>query len=216
MRDRILGALRAVHAPDPARPLQARTLQLARAALAADAKHGWNLLAQPGRLRIQTIDALNLGLARRLPLLSGLGAGLGIEEDARELYRIAAERMLEQLPHGAPSDSAAVAALLAHVDNRVGPFVELVIEMLMRREAWLPVLPDDVRSDAEQARLREHLEWARQRLVGSHLESLQRAIPQPLQRDAAEIAAAAARNLTAEGAASAICAWHDATQRAKG
>ena len=216
MRDRILGALRAVHAPDPARPLQARTLQLARAALAADAKHGWNLLAQPGRLRIQTIDALNLGLARRLPLLSGLGAGLGIEEDARELYRIAAERMLEQLPHGAPSDSAAVATLLAHVDNRVGPFVELVIEMLMRREAWLPVLPDDVRSDAEQARLREHLEWARQRLVGSHLESLQRAIPQPLQRDAAEIAAAAARNLTAEGAASAICAWHDATQRAKG
>ena len=216
MRDRILGALRAVHAPDPARPLQERTLQLARAALAADAKHGWNLLAQPGRLRIQTIDALNLGLARRLPLLSGLGAGLGIEEDARELYRIAAERLLEQLPHGAPSDSAAVATLLAHVDNRVGPFVELVIEMLMRREAWLPVLPDDVRSDAEQARLREHLESARQRLVGSHLESLQRAIPQPLLRDAAEIAAAAARNLTAAGAASAICAWHDATQRAEG
>ena len=216
MRDRILGALRAVHAPDPARPLQERTLQLARAALAADAKHGWNLLAQPGRLRIQTIDALNLGLARRLPLLSGLGAGLGIEEDARELYRIAAERLLEQLPHGAPSDSAAVATLLAHVDNRVGPFVELVIEMLMRREAWLPVLPDDVRSDAEQARLREHLEWARQRLVGSHLESLQRAIPQSLLRDAAEIAEAAARNLAAAGEASAICAWADATQRADG
>src|SRR5690606_14184365 len=101
----------------------------------------------------------------------------------RELYRIAAERLLEQLPHGAPSDSAAVATLLAHVDNRVGPFVELVIEMLMRREAWLPVLPDDVHSDAEQARLREHLEGARQRLVASHLESLQRAIPQTLLRD---------------------------------
>jgi ATP-dependent exoDNAse (exonuclease V) beta subunit len=32
MRDRILGALRAVHAPDPERPLHERTLQLARAA----------------------------------------------------------------------------------------------------------------------------------------------------------------------------------------
>ena len=34
-----------------------------------------------------------------------------------------------------------------------------------------------------------------------------------LLRDAAEIAAAAAGNLAAEGAASAICAWNDATQR---
>src|SRR5512144_2519652 len=67
MRDRIVGAVRA---PDPARPLHERTLALARAALAADEVRGWGLLAQPGRLRIQTIDALNLGLARRLPLLS--------------------------------------------------------------------------------------------------------------------------------------------------
>jgi len=127
MRDRIVGALRAVHAPDPARPLQERTLELARVALAADAARGWNLLSQPGRLRIQTIDALNLGLARRLPLLSGLGAGLGIEEDARDLHRRAAERLLEQLPQGQPLASQAVATLLAHVDNRVDRFVDLVI-----------------------------------------------------------------------------------------
>jgi ATP-dependent exoDNAse (exonuclease V) beta subunit len=37
MRERIVGALRAVHAPDPAKPLHARTLELARAALEADA-----------------------------------------------------------------------------------------------------------------------------------------------------------------------------------
>ena len=207
MRDRILGALRAVDAPDPARPLQERTLQLARAALEADAAHGWNLLAQPGRLRIQTIDALNLGLARRLPLLSGLGAGLGIEEDARDLYRSAAERLLEQLPQGSPLDSTAVATLLAHVDNRVERFVELVIEMLTRREAWLPVLPDDMRSDSDQADLRRHLESARQRLVRGHLESLQRAIPQPLLGDAAELAAAAAGHLAAAGQESPIRAW---------
>ena len=209
MRDRILGALRAVHDPDPARPLQERTLQLARAALAADATRGWNLLAQPGRLRIQTIDALNLSLARRLPVLSGLGSGLGIEEDARELYRIAAERLLEQLPNGEPRDRAAVATLLAHVDNRVGRFVELVIEMLMRREAWLPVLPDDVRDGAEQLRLRDSLEAARRRLVSSHLESLERAIPQPLLREASEVATVAAQNLAAAGEDSPICAWND-------
>ncbi len=209
MRDRILGALRAVHAPDPARPLHERTLQLARAALATDAARGWDLLAQPGRLRIQTIDALNLGLARRLPLLSGLGSGLGIEEDARDLYRRAAERLLEQLPQGLPADSAAVARLLAHVDNRVERFVELVIEMLTRRDAWLPLLPDDLRGEADAAELRRVLEAARARLVRGHLESLRRSMPPEVLDDAAAVAHAAAGHLVAAGEDSPICAWHD-------
>ena len=212
MRDRILGALRAVQAPDPERPLHERTLQLARAALAADAARGWSLLAQPGRLRIQTIDALNLGLARRLPLLSGLGAGLGIEEDAHDLYRRAAENLLAQLPHGLPLASEAVATLLAHVDNRVERFIELVIEMLMRREAWLPVLPDDVPDAGTEAYLRRELEAAREQLVREHLESLLRAFPQAALREVAAVATAAARNLIAAGRESSICAWADATQ----
>jgi hypothetical protein len=74
-----------------------RTLELARAVLAADEARAWGLLQNPGRLRILTIDALNLSLSRRLPVLSGLGAGLGIEEDATELYALAAERLLEHL-----------------------------------------------------------------------------------------------------------------------
>jgi len=212
MRDRIVGALAAVRAPDPARPLQERTLELARAALAADRARGWNLLGQPGRLRIQTIDALNLGLARRLPLLSGLGAGLGIEEDARDLYRRAAEGLLDHLPQGLPLASAAVATLLAHVDNRVERFVELVIEMLARREAWLPVLPDDVSGAGAEASLRRELESARQQLVGGHLESLYRAMPAALLRDAAAVAAEAAGNLAAAGQDSALGVWEGATR----
>jgi len=211
MRDRILGALRAVRAPDPIRPLHERTLELARAALEADRVRGWNLLAQPGRLRIQTIDALNLGLARRLPLLSGLGAGLGVEEDARDLYRRAAERLLEQLPQGLAQDSAAVATLLAHLDNRVERFVELVIEMLTRREAWLPVLPGAADAPDDEDRLRQRLEQAREQLVRTHLESLNRAFPDDLLRDAADVARIAADGLAAAAPQSAILAWRDST-----
>ncbi|HSJ95456.1 MAG TPA: UvrD-helicase domain-containing protein, partial [Myxococcota bacterium] len=209
MRDRILGALRAVRAPDPVRPLQERTLELARTALEADRVRGWNLLAQPGRLRIQTIDALNLGLARRLPLLSGLGAGLGVEEDARDLYRRAAERLLEQLPQGLAQDSAAVATLLSHLDNRVERFVELVIEMLTRREAWLPVLPGAADAPEDEDRLRQRLEQAREQLVRAHLESLNRAFPADLLRDAADVARIAADGLAAAAPQSAILAWRD-------
>jgi len=212
MRDRILAALRAVGTPDPARPIHVRTLELARTALAADTRHDWHLLEQPGRLRIQTIDALNLGLARRLPLLSGLGAGLGIEEDARDLYQRAAERLLTHLPHGLTRHSESVATLLTHVDNRVDRFVELVIEMLTRREAWLPVLPGDVDDAREEALIRGHLESARGDLVRGHLASLRDAMPGSLLEEAAEVAAEAAGNLVADGQASPICHWADASR----
>ena len=136
---------------------------------------------------------------------------LGIEEDARELYRLAAERLLEHLPPGDRRHSAAVATLLAHVDNRVGRFVELVIEMLVRREAWLPVLPDDVpATQSAKARLAQQLEWARQ-LVGSHLESLQRAFPRGLLREAAAVAARRLPQPAAEGADRRLAVWHGTT-----
>jgi ATP-dependent exoDNAse (exonuclease V) beta subunit len=212
MRDRIVGALRSVRSPDPGRSLHERTLELARAALAVDEARGWGLLAHPGRLRIQTIDALNLGLARRLPVLSGLGAGLGIEEDARDLYARAAESLLTQLPQGLPFASEAVATLLAHVDNRVERFVELVIEMLTRREGWLPVLPPSVRDAGTEARLKHQFESARASLVRSHLESLRQALPEELLHEAAAVANAAARNLVAAGKESPICAWSGSTR----
>jgi ATP-dependent exoDNAse (exonuclease V) beta subunit len=207
MRERILGALSAASAPDAARPLHERTLELARAALAVDRTSGWNLLGQPGRLRIQTIDALNLGLARRLPLLSGLGAGLGIEEDARDLYRRAAERLLEQLPQGLPRDSSAVATLLGHLDNRIDRFVEIVIEMLMRREAWLPVLPAGAEGPEAEQQLRRRLEHVREQLVRGQLESLSRAMPEELLREAAGLARLAASNLATTGAEGPLQPW---------
>jgi ATP-dependent helicase/nuclease subunit A len=211
MRERILGALRSVARPDPDRPVHAQTLALARAALAADERRGWNLLGQPERLRIRTIDALNLGLARRLPVLSGLGASLGIEEDARELYREAAERLLSHLPQGIARYREAVATLLAHVDNRVDRFVELVVEMLARREAWLPLLPGDVEDPVDEASFREALESSRAALVRGRLRALRSAWPDELLRDAAAIARAAASTPGNGDVPPALAAWRDAS-----
>ncbi len=207
MRDRIIGALQAANAATEDAVIHPRTLELARHALAADRARGWKLLEAPGRLRIQTIDALNLGLARRVPLLSGLGAGLDVEEDARDLYRRAAERLLAHLPHGRASDSQAVATLLGHVDNRVDRFVDLVVEMLSRREAWLPVLPGHVDGSDEAEALRSSLESARASLVRGHLAALLAALPADLLRDAADVATEAAANLAEAGRESLIRAW---------
>jgi ATP-dependent exoDNAse (exonuclease V) beta subunit len=217
MRERILRALRAATDPSSAggRSPHARTLELARKALDVDTRLGWGLLGNPARLRIQTIDALNFGLARRLPVLSGLGADLAVEDDASDLYRKAAERLLEHLPGGDDLHSRAVATLLAHVDNRVPKFVDLVIEMLARRDAWGPVLPEVSVNAAANANLRAGLERMRTRLVEAHLSALAREFPGELLADAAAVAREAAATLAAAGSESPIVAWagHPGTPR---
>ena len=210
MRNRILGALRDARLPAPgAKPHQLRTRELARAVLATDEARSWGLLRNPGRLRILTIDALNLGLSRRLPVLSGLGAGLGVEEDATELYALAAERLLEHLPDGEPRHASAVATVLAHVDNRVPRFVALVVEMLTRREAWLPVLPGAFDDARDEALTRDRLEAARTSMITSHLATLRREFPDDLLHEAVAIAREAASVLDAAAEDSPILACLD-------
>ena len=205
MRGRILGAMREVATPGSTdRKWQPRTLELAARALAADRARDWNLIENPNRLRIQTIDALNLGLARRLPVLSGLGGGLEVMEDSRELYRQAAEGLLQHLPPGETAHGRAVAEVLVHVDNRVSQFVELVVEMLARRESWLPVLPVGESDANVQAELRSLLESARRSLVEGHLQSLHAAFPPGLLERATQLVSEAAGNLAGSAADSVL------------
>lgn len=212
MRNRILGALRAIGDDASERKMLPRTRDLARAVLTTDAARGWDLLGNPNRLRLQTIDALNQGLARRLPVLSGLGAGLGVEEDARELYVLAAQRLFAHLPGDEPRAAEAVAVLLGHLDNNVGKFVSLVAEMLARREAWLPELPGDV-GDADGAAVtRAGLEAARTALVQRHLTALTNAFPMELLAEACGVAREAAQRVPPGDGASRLGAWEDSDQ----
>ena len=212
MRNRILGALRAIGDPASERDMLPRTRDLARTVLATDAACGWDLLGNPNRLRLQTIDALNQGLARRLPVLSGLGTGLGVEEDARELYVLAAQRLLAHLPGDDPRAAAAVAVLLGHLDNNVARFVPLVAEMLARREAWLPELPGDVGDATGAALTRAGLESARTALVRGHLAALADAFPMDLLTEACGVAREAAQQLKSPASMSLLKDWEDSDQ----
>src|ERR1700674_1036458 len=82
------------------------------------------------RLRIQTIDAFCVALTRQMPVLSGFGAQPAIVEDAREHYREAASRVLNDL-------SPQVARVLAHVDNNIQTATGLIAAMLAKRDQWL-------------------------------------------------------------------------------
>ncbi len=60
---------------------QAHDLGTGARGACADVERNWKLAEHPSRLRIQTIDALNSTLARRLPILAGTGSALEPAED---------------------------------------------------------------------------------------------------------------------------------------
>ncbi|MDX8402371.1 MAG: UvrD-helicase domain-containing protein, partial [Mariprofundaceae bacterium] len=140
MRERVIAALRMADAPQPGEPHEARTWKLARAVLSRSEALGWDLVSQPGRLRIMTIDAFCHALAAQLPLLSGFGGIPAIAEDAPALYREAAQAALEEMLHARDdADRTAAGNLLLHLDNRFERLIDMLAEMLGRRDQWLPL-----------------------------------------------------------------------------
>ena len=172
MSHRLLLRLHEAHGDideDGLEPHQRTSLELARAALRNDAERGWNLLQQPSRLRIRTIDSLCSDLARQLPLLSGLGGGLGITENADELYHLAAVRTMAAIEDDSDPLQADVVRILDRYDNRYDLLVELLRHMLANREQWMQHLVGGVD--------REALESALRFLVESELEQAHGLVP---------------------------------------
>ncbi|MCC7486745.1 MAG: UvrD-helicase domain-containing protein [Burkholderiales bacterium] len=112
------------------------TLGLAGSALARDAENGWDLIENPARLRIQTMDALCSALTRQMPVLSRFGAQPESVEDASDLY-LEAARATVALVEGEDATGADVERLLAHLDNDRGRVEALLAGMLARRDHWL-------------------------------------------------------------------------------
>ncbi|HEX9180422.1 MAG TPA: UvrD-helicase domain-containing protein, partial [Burkholderiales bacterium] len=149
MRERVLGALRGASGPEPDGEHDAHTWRLARAALARERELGWELAANPPRLRIQTIDSLCSALARQMPVLSRFGAPPATVEDSEVLCREAARATLALLESDARY-AGDVARLLVHLDNRVDVAEELLVTMLRSRDHWLRHLPSPVQPPSRE------------------------------------------------------------------
>jgi ATP-dependent exoDNAse (exonuclease V) beta subunit len=135
MRERVLQSLQEAAENAPVeQPHKHTTRALALEALARARERGWQLVAQPSRLRIHTIDALCSFLARQMPLLSGFGSQPAVSADAALHYQEAVRRtlaMLEDEAEGGPIGQA-----LAHFDNDTAKLSELLAVMLARRDQW--------------------------------------------------------------------------------
>jgi ATP-dependent helicase/nuclease subunit A len=139
MRERVISRLHT--ARDTAETVdELPEVKLARRALENDARRGWNLLQQPERLNIQTIDAVCLTIAHETPLLSRLGGSLSPTDKPQPLYTLAARRTLAHLGSEEPLSSA-LDALLQLRATSLPDCQKLIAEMLDKRDQWGRVLP---------------------------------------------------------------------------
>ncbi len=166
-----------------------RTRELGRAALERAESSGWTLAAHPARLRIQTIDAFCHWLAAQLPMLARAGAELQVAEDPQPLYNQAARRTLALLDERQPV-AAAVGILLRHRDNHLVQTETLLIDMLRKRDQWLPLIVG-----LEGQSLRERLDRDLAIEVTRGLQTVEQQWPAANLRTVARLAAFAARNL---------------------
>jgi ATP-dependent exoDNAse (exonuclease V) beta subunit len=139
MRERVLTALQNARDTAPSSD-EKPEIQLARGALENDARCGWNLLQQPERLNIRTIDAVCLDIAHETPLLSRLGGSLSPTDKPQPLYALAARRTLARLGSDEPLSSA-LNALLQLRGTSLPDCQKLIAEMLDKRDQWGRLLP---------------------------------------------------------------------------
>ncbi len=198
MRNRILQSLtRARATVRPDKEHEAQNWDLAQAALRVDQQRSWQLESHPSRLRIQTIDSLNASLARRLPMLAGMGASMEIAQDTLPIYEAVCERLLEQLGDGS-TESQQLETVLLHLANRVPSFMQMLCELLERRDHWLPLLIQH-RDDLD---LRDSIEHTLQAAIEHHLQAVRALLPADTHTELVELANFSAGNRLRDGESS--------------
>lgn len=167
MRARVVETLQSAasgNAPDNAYQLEG--FELAQTVLKRDAERDWQLLKNTQRLTLRTIDSLCTTFAHRLPVVSALGGPAGLVDDARPLYRRAAEQLLD---HRADD----LDLLLLQLGNRQEHVQGLLAELLANRDQWGGYVLHSISHD----KLRELLEAKLQQLVESRLQELAETMP---------------------------------------
>ena len=180
MRTRILDALEKAEHACPTSTKEAARWQLARKAIAHDKAMNWNLLANPNRLRIQTIDSFCQSLTRQMPLLSKLDAQLSPIDNPEFLYRLAAQELIASLETNSSWQNSLL-KLIKHGDNDFSSLETLLSELLESREQWLSYFTQDPKH------LREPLEKHLQAINQALLTSLNTIISDDLRQEINEL-----------------------------
>ncbi|MDC9715041.1 MAG: UvrD-helicase domain-containing protein [Gammaproteobacteria bacterium] len=137
MTQRVLLALHSSSEPRPKEAHKQITYDLALGVMQRSDELDWQLLQNPKRLKISTIDGLYGLITSRYPLPEQLvPRQIMAEQWVRDsAYKYAAGQtllMIDDEEYGGP-----IASLLLHLDNNTARFESLVTQMLSKRDQWL-------------------------------------------------------------------------------
>jgi ATP-dependent helicase/nuclease subunit A len=156
-----------------AHEMQARILKTLRtneAVLAHDKALDWQLLNNPNRLRVTTLDSLCQSLTQAMPLQEKHVPYATVTDTPSKLYWKAARACITHAITS-PDYKHAITTLLTHLDNRTDTLLMLLTEQLAKRDQWLmPVY---------QARLQDktHLEAALKHIEQHAIHQFKQALP---------------------------------------
>jgi len=137
MRHRVMSALQNAAADVPPENEHDQLYdQLARQVLQRDRQRQWNLLDNPGRLRLQTIDSLCSSIVRDNPLAARLGVQFNVADDASDCYSEAARSLLASLDEDSDLGRA-LYRVLGFLDSQYRKLNQLIGQMLAQRDHWL-------------------------------------------------------------------------------
>jgi ATP-dependent helicase/nuclease subunit A len=194
MRERVISYLVSASRHEPVKSDSAfdrETRALAEAVLRRSASLGWELLQQPRRLNIRTIDSVCGEVARLLPVLSGGGGRQTPVEDPTLMYREAARETLMQLGGNDAELDAALRTVLLHRDGSLRDCERLLMEMLPARNQWGELVPLG-RQQLDDAFLDEmvlpRLELALERAICAGLTRLSLIFPPGILKELASLA----------------------------
>ncbi len=137
MKRRVISALLLAQKEAPAHAHELALWKLARVVLKVDQEKKWDLLQNPQRLRIMTIDAFCSSVTHQLPLSSRMGANPSCVENAEALYKQAAQNIINALLN---EKNEAIEILLLHLNNNQENACRAIANMLSLREQWLGLI----------------------------------------------------------------------------
>ncbi len=166
MTHRVLSALKLTKQSRPEEPHKQVTYDLARAVIQHSDKQGWDLLQNPKRLKISTIDGLYSLITNRYPLPKQLvPRQIMAQQWERDwAYQYAARETLKMIDDADYGKD--IRYLLLHLDNNVNKFEGLVMQMLSKRDQWLGRLYQDNVLDLQI------LQDSAKRIILEHLQAL--------------------------------------------
>ena len=187
MRERIIDALHKTQNQQAFDEHEKDLAAYCHKVLLRDEEKNWQLLRQPQRLKIQTIDSLCAELVRKMPWSTRFGSVPQIETDTDTLYQQAAQNLVQKID--AEPYQEALSTLLIHANGDLQGLKRQFAHMLTQRTSWLKLIFQDKALDS-----REALEMQWQSLIENLLDELEQTFGSALARELLELARYAQQN----------------------